>query len=101
MKQIVNETVRWWPETTLDNMTSPFEETSPKFYTCMSVKNGGDTNCGIAHISGIPLMTSYSRQIYTCICSGNYQLYIVFPLGINLYSKQNIFTSFSDEQKSQ
>ena len=27
---------------------------------------------------------------YTCVWSGNYQLYIVFPLGINPYWKQNI-----------
>ena len=39
--------------------------------------------------------------IHVRICSGNYHLYIVFPLGRNLYSKQNIFTTFSDEQQSQ
>lgn len=72
MKQIVNNTVGWWPETTLENMTSfqralasPFEETSPKFYTCIYRWKGAETNCGIAHIiSGNLLMTCYICQIY-------------------------------------
>ena len=68
MKRLSNDLI----ETTLENMTSfqralasPFEETSPKFYTCIYRWKGAETNCGIAHIiSGNLLMTCYICQIY-------------------------------------
>ena len=56
----------------------------------MLVINGVETNCGIAHISGILLMTSYSQlQIYMYLFWQPSIIHSLSP-GINLYPKQNI-----------